>query len=71
MTPASSPGPGAGSWGHPPLAARSTNASHAARAEYTLQASGSAHPHKAGEVYRLVTTIGDPDLAPAEDLAAA
>jgi Insertion element 4 transposase N-terminal/Transposase DDE domain len=39
--------------------------------EYTLQASESAHPHKAGEVYRLVTTILDPDLAPAEDLAAA
>ena len=39
--------------------------------EYTLQASESAYPHKAGEVYRLVTTILDPDLAPAEDLAAA
>lgn len=39
--------------------------------EYTLQTSGSQHPHKAGEVYRLVTTIGDPDTAPAEDLAEA
>ncbi|WP_133806165.1 IS4 family transposase [Kribbella caucasensis] len=39
--------------------------------EYTLQASESEHPHKAGEVYRLVTTILDPDAAPAEDLAAA
>ena len=39
--------------------------------EYTLQASESAHPHRAGEVYRLVTTILDPDAAPAEDLAAA
>jgi hypothetical protein len=39
--------------------------------EYTLQASESEHPHKAGEVYRLVTTIGDPDAAGAEDLAAA
>jgi hypothetical protein len=39
--------------------------------EYTLKASESEHPHKAGEVYRLVTTILDPDLAPAEDLAAA
>jgi hypothetical protein len=38
--------------------------------EYTLKASGSAHPHRAGEVYRLVTTILDPDLAPAEELAA-
>lgn len=39
--------------------------------EYTLQASESEHPHKAGEVYRLVTTILDPDAAGAEDLAAA
>jgi hypothetical protein len=39
--------------------------------EYTLKASGSAHPHRAGEVYRLVTTILDPELAPAEELAAA
>jgi hypothetical protein len=39
--------------------------------EYTLRASESAHPHQAGEVYRLVTTILDPDLAPAEDLAGA
>ena len=42
--------------------------------EYTLQASESDHPHKAGEVYRLVTTIGvdgDPATAGAEDLAAA
>ena len=39
--------------------------------EYTLRASESAHPHKTGEVYRLVTTILDPDLAPAEDLAGA
>ena len=39
--------------------------------EYTLQASESDHPHKAGEVYRLVTTIVDPDAAPAEDLAEA
>jgi hypothetical protein len=39
--------------------------------EYTLKASESAHPHQAGEVYRLVTTILDPDAAPAEDLAAA
>ncbi len=39
--------------------------------EYTLASSTSAYPHKAGEVYRLVTTILDPDLAPAEDLAAA
>ena len=39
--------------------------------EYTLTASESAHPHKAGEVYRLVTTILDPDAAPAEDLARA
>jgi len=39
--------------------------------EYTLQASGSAHPHNAGEVYRLVTTILDPQAAPAEDLAEA
>lgn len=37
--------------------------------EYTLRASESTHPHKAGEVYRLVTTILDPDAAPAEDLA--
>jgi hypothetical protein len=37
--------------------------------EYTLQASESEHPHHAGEVYRLVTTILDPDAAPAEDLA--
>lgn len=37
--------------------------------EYTLQASESDHPHRAGEVYRLVTTILDPDAAPAEDLA--
>jgi len=37
--------------------------------EYTLQASESEHPHRAGEVYRLVTTILDPDDAPAEDLA--
>lgn len=39
--------------------------------EYTLHARESEHPHKAGEVYRLVTTILDPDLAPAEELAAA
>lgn len=39
--------------------------------EYTLQASGSSHPHQAGEIYRLVTTILDPDSAPADDLAAA
>ena len=39
--------------------------------EYTLKASQAAHPHQAGEVYRLVTTILDPDLAPAGDLAAA
>jgi len=39
--------------------------------EYTLRASESAHPHKAGELYRLVTTILDPDLAPAEELAGA
>jgi hypothetical protein len=39
--------------------------------EYTLRASGSVHPHKAGEVYRLLTTILDPDAAPADDLAAA
>lgn len=39
--------------------------------EYTLAASESEHLHKAGEVYRLVTTIGDPDTAGAEDLAAA
>ncbi len=39
--------------------------------EYTLQASESEHPHKAGEVYRLVTTILDPTAAPAEDLAEA
>ena len=37
--------------------------------EYTLQAGESEHPHRAGEVYRLVTTILDPDAAPAEDLA--
>jgi Insertion element 4 transposase N-terminal/Transposase DDE domain len=37
--------------------------------EYTLQASESEHPHRAGEVYRLVTTILDPDDAPAKDLA--
>ncbi len=37
--------------------------------EYTLQASESEHPHKAGEVYRLVTTILDPDTAAAADLA--
>lgn len=39
--------------------------------EYTLQARESEHPHKAGEVYRLVTTILDPEAAPAEDLAEA
>jgi len=39
--------------------------------EYTLQAGESEHPHKAGEVYRLVTTILDPAAAPAEDLAEA
>jgi len=39
--------------------------------EYTLQAGESDHRHKAGEVYRLVTTILDPDTAPAEDLAEA
>jgi hypothetical protein len=39
--------------------------------EYTLQAGESEHPHKAGEVYRLVTTILEPDAAPAEDLAEA
>jgi hypothetical protein len=39
--------------------------------EYTLQAGESEHPHKAGEVYRLVTTILDPDTAGAEDLAEA
>ena len=39
--------------------------------EYTLRASESAHPHKAGELHRLVTTILDPDLAPAEELAGA
>lgn len=39
--------------------------------EYTLAASQSPHPHKAGEVYRLVTTILDPHAAPAPQLAAA
>jgi len=39
--------------------------------EYTLRAGESAYPHRAGEVYRLVTTILDPNAAPAEDLAAA
>jgi hypothetical protein len=39
--------------------------------EYTLQASQSTHPHKTGEVYRLVTTILDSQAAPAEDLAEA
>lgn len=39
--------------------------------EYTLKASESTHPHKAGEVYRLVTSILDPDAAPADDLAGA
>ncbi len=39
--------------------------------EYTLRASESAHPHQAGELYRLLTTILDPDLAPAEELAGA
>ena len=39
--------------------------------EYTLKASESAYPRKANEVYRLVTTILDPDLAPAEELAGA
>ena len=29
------------------------------------------HPHRAGEVYRLVTTIGDPEAAPAAELAEA
>ncbi len=32
--------------------------------EYTLASSSSAYPHKAGEVYRLVTTIGDPRPRP-------
>ena len=39
--------------------------------EYTLQAAQSTHPHNGGEVYRLVTTLLDPDAAPAEDLAEA
>lgn len=39
--------------------------------EYTLQARESEFPHKAGEVYRLVTTVLDPEAAPAQDLAEA
>jgi len=40
-----------------------------ARRSPGLPASESDHPHHAGEVYRLVTPIGDPDAAPAGDLA--
>ena len=50
---------------------RTRPADHRARHRVHPAAATSAYPHKAGEVYRLVTTILDPDLAPAEDLATA